>query len=580
MLRWLGHLRRLDDRSLRLFPATLGLAAVSGLLNLMPIQGVGALVDSLAGSSVGQQALGQRWFSVIGHNRPHVILLSVIIVYVASNGVSIAYGYLSSWLGMRIAHNARMEGIKAVHLCSLRESESRPSGDVLATLTGDVESIQRAVSAPLIGLVVGVFELIWALILFLSGDWSLGLGILLVSLPLYYLTRRYNNETERLTRLDRAENGILTGLLQESLWAGAMLRVFDRRGYQYNRVRGACETRLSIWHSQARLVAVYWIAVGGLQALGYALALGLTVRGVLHLRLSPGSVLIAWLCVQRFYGPVLELSRFDNVIRQGLVALERVDQVRNMPQSASILCTKVIPLSPDQRRVRINDVAFAYGEQAVLNGVSFDVPVGQTVAIVGASGEGKSTLARILLGLYSPDTGTIEVESYDQAVDHGLSVAAVFQEPMLISGTVEDNILLGEEPDDKRLHRVISLVDPEMIAGLPDGLKSEVGERGGRLSIGQQQRIALMRALYRDPDVLVADEPTSALGGHAEQRVLAALQAAKERSAVIIFSHRLSTVSIADHAVVLRDGLIREAGPPAELLKRGGEFSWLFTAVC
>lgn len=157
MLRWLGHLRRLDDRSLRLFPATLGLAAVSGLFNLMPIQGVGALVDSLAGSSVGQQALGQRWFSVIGHNRPHVILLSVIIVYVASNSVSIAYGYLSSWLGMRIAHNARMEGIKAVHLCSLRESESRPSGDVLATLTGDVESIQRAVRAPLIGLVVGVF---------------------------------------------------------------------------------------------------------------------------------------------------------------------------------------------------------------------------------------------------------------------------------------------------------------------------------------------------------------------------------------------------------------------------------------
>lgn len=475
-----------------------------------------------------------------------------------------------------MAHNCRMEGTRAIHRCSLRELESRPSGDVLTTLTSDVDSIQRAITAPLIGFVVGAFELLWILALFLYWNWVIGLGILLVTLPLYYLTRWYNNQTERLTRLDRTQNGILTGMLQESLWAAAMFRIFDRQGYQFGRIRKTCETRFTIQESQSRLAGVYWLSVRALQALGLSFALGLTIYGVLHGSLSPGSVLIAWSYLQRFYAPVLELSRFGNMIRQGLVALERIERVKNMAQSSSVPWVKVIPGAEGQRRIKINGITFAYKEENVLNGVSFDIPFGQAVAVVGASGEGKSTLAKILLGLYEPEAGAVEIECFDKERDGMPCVAAVFQEPMLISGTVEENILLGEDLDGKRLDEVISLVDPDLIAALPNGLKTDVGERGNKLSVGQQQRIALMRALYRRPDILVADEPTSALDGHAEQRVLAALHSAKERSAVVVFSHRLSTVNFADHVLVLRDGVIREAGSPAELLKQHGEFARLF----
>ncbi|HHY36037.1 MAG TPA: ABC transporter ATP-binding protein [Firmicutes bacterium] len=574
----LRKFRRLSGMPPYLFIATLALAALSGLLNIMPIQGVGALVDCLAGSSATQQGLTRMWLDITGRDKPYLVLLSVIIVYVVSGAVSNLYGYSSTLLGMKLAHNCRMEGARAIHQCSLRELESRPSGDVLTTLTSDVDSVQRAVTAPLIGFVVGVFELMWVLALFLYWNWAIGLGILLLTLPLYYLTRWYNNATERLTRLDRTQNGILTSMLQESLWAAAMFRIFDRRGYQFGRIRKTCEARFAIQKSQSRLAGVYWLSVRALQALGLSFALGLTIYGVLHGSLSPGNVLIAWSYLQRFYAPVLELSRFGNMIRQGLVALERVEQVKNMAQSCDVRGIKLVPDAAGQRRVKIHGVTFAYKEENVLKGVSFDIPFGQAVAVVGASGEGKSTLAKILLGLYAPKTGVVGIEGFGDEMDGRPSVAAVFQEPMLVSGTVAENILLGEDLDEKRLDEVISLVDPDLIAELPEGLETDVGERGNKLSIGQQQRIALMRALYRRPGILVADEPTSALDGHAEQRVLAALRAAKERSTVVLFSHRLSTVKFADHVLVLRDGVIREAGSPAELLERDGEFARLFAS--
>jgi len=169
--------------------------------------------------------------------------------------------------------------------------------------------------------------------------------------------------------------------------------------------------------------------------------------------------------------------------------------------------------------------------------------------------------------MHAPSGGAVEAQGFGVTPGEDgegcPSIAAVFQDPMLV---------------DARLHAVISLVDLDLTAGLPDGLETLVGERGGNLSVGQQQRIALMRALYRRPDVLVADEPTSALDGQVEQRICAALQAVKEHSAVILFLHRLSTVSFADSVVVLGKGVVQEEGSPKALAQRGGEFTRLLAS--
>jgi ATP-binding cassette subfamily B protein len=313
------------------------------------------------------------------------------------------------------------------------------------------------------------------------------------------------------------------------------------------------------------------LLLGGLQVLNGSLALGVLTAFVLYLR--------------RFYDPLDELAMFANSYSSAAAALEKISGVLEERPSVSEPDEPVALPVPVRGEVVFDGVRFGYGSgPLVLPGLDLVVPAGQTVALVGETGAGKSTVARLLARFYDPREGTVRLDGVDlrSVVDAELrrAVVMVTQESFLFSGSVADNIALGS-PSASRAEVVAAaraVGADEFVAALPQGYDTDVRKRGGRLSAGQRQLVSFARALLADPAVLVLDEATASLDIPSERAVQAALHTVLAGRTALIIAHRLSTVLGADRVLVLADGVVAEDGAPDELITAAGSFADLHTA--
>ena len=464
---------------------------------------------------------------------------------------------------------------------SLRFHDSQRTGDLMTRLGSDINAIEDLIADTSQTFVYNFCLLasMLGIMLWLNRRFALAA---LVSAPFLFLAiYGYTQRVKNLAREARASDGLVTSVAQETLSSIRIVQALTQEDQQDERYREqsdiSLKARLEIVRRRAQMAPV----VDLLAAIGLAVVMWYGATGVMAGRLTTGDVLIFFAYVTNLYGPMRALAKIANTFYRAEIGAERVAEV--LRQSSEVGDSPHAKPAPKLRgAIELRDVSFAYESgREVLSNVNLRIAPGETIAIVGATGAGKSTLVSLLPRLYDPTQGAIFIDGEDirqfEVQSLREQVSLVLQESLLFKGTIRDNIAFGR-PDagDEEIQRAAQIANAaEFIERKRNGYETVVSERGNSLSGGQKQRVAIARAILRDAPILILDEPTSGLDAAAERTVIDALENAARGRTTIIIAHRLSTVRFADRIVVLDAGRILEIGSHNELLASGGRYAEL-----
>ncbi len=495
-----------------------------------------------------------------------------------------AFLRLSGRIGQDVLLDLRERVFGQVQRLSLAFHERYTSGRVISRLTSDLDSLQDLLDRGLDGFFISLLSIVGIGAVLLVLDAPLGLVALAGFAPLALLTRWYQRRarhTYRRTRTWVAQVIVQFVETMNGIRAVQAFRRERRNSSIMDEVNGEFAdagtealTLIARFTSIIQLVASASVAtillLGGLRVLDGTLALGVLAAFVLYLG--------------RFYDPLDELAQFANSYSSAAAALEKISGVLDeRPAVGDPVAPVALPV-PVRGEVVFDRVRFSYGGPEVLPRLDLVVPAGQTVALVGATGAGKSTVAKLVARFYDPVAGAVRLDGVDlrSVTDADLrrAVVMVTQESFLFSGSVADNIALGSGWASRSdvVAAAAAVGADEFITALPDGYDTDVRKRGARLSAGQRQLVSFARALLADPAVLVLDEATSSLDIPSERAVQAALTTVLAGRTALIIAHRLSTVLIADRVLVLSDGKVIEDAPPQQLITEAGAFATLYKA--
>lgn len=467
---------------------------------------------------------------------------------------------------------------------SLEFHESYTSGRIISRQTSDLESIRELLDGGLNNLVSGVLFGIFTFIALVVWDWQSGVMLALAAVPLYLLMRWFYTRSQLVYRESRVISAKVIVQFVETMTGIRAVKAFrkePRNDVTFREVAGDYRD------VNRRSMMLFGTFEPGLMAVA-ALTLGLVVLwGGIRVStgaLTVGVLLSAVLYVRNFFAPMQEIAMFLNSYQSATAALEKVsgvlEEVPTVPDPE-----RPVDLWESRGHIRFDEVTFGYnGEKTILPNFTLDIPAGQTIALVGTTGAGKSTLAKLISRFYDPTKGQVTLDGVDlrslHPKDLRRAIVMVTQEAYLFSGTVADNIALGK-PDatlDEIRAAARAVGADDFISSLPDGYATDVNKRGGRVSAGQRQLISFARAFLADPAVLILDEATASLDIPSERLIQDALQTLLADRTAIIIAHRLSTVAIADRVLVMEHGRIIEDDTPAALIGGTGRFAQLHAA--
>jgi ABC-type multidrug transport system fused ATPase/permease subunit len=468
--------------------------------------------------------------------------------------------------------------------------EHYTSGRVISRQVSDIDSISDLFDESLASLVSAVLSLLLVGAGMLLLDWRLALVVLAGFPPLVWLSAWFRRESSIAYRRTRTTIAQVIVQFVETFGGIRAVQAFRREGRNQQIFGSLNQDYAEATLRSQRLLAIFFpgVTLVGNLAIGVVLLYG-GYRVIDH-QLQVGVLVSFLLYLQRFFDPLIDLSQFYSSFQSAGAALEKISGVLDEPPAvAEPEHPAVLPPAGAQaggrgaagRHVQFEDVRFGYRSATVLPDLRLDIAAGQTVALVGATGAGKTTIARLLARLYDPVGGRVLLDGVDlrQLDDRTLrgEVVLITQENFLFTGSIADNIELGKPGASRaEIEAAAKAIGAHgFIAALPDGYDEPVGKAGGRLSAGQRQLISFARAFLAAPAVLVLDEATSLLDIPSERLVQDALQTILAGRTAVIIAHRLSTVAIADRVLVLSRGRIIEDGPPAVLLTEAGEYAAL-----
>jgi ATP-binding cassette, subfamily B, bacterial len=510
------------------------------------------------------------------------IVGAFLLAGLANWGMSYVQTYLTGWVGERMLADLRNKLFSHLQRLSLGYFERNRAGVIISRLTNDVEALDQLVTDGVSTLVQSTLTLLGTAILLFILDWRLALATLAVIPFMSIATIVFRVHSTRAYRAVRERLGLVTATLAEDIAGMRMVQAFTREEQNIRNFRTVAERYRDSNMQTVVLNGWYFPFVDLLSSIALAVVLGYGGHLYFNGDVTIGTLFAFMLYVQNFFDPVQQLSQLYNTFLSATAALDKImDVMDEEPQIVDAPDAK--PLPPVEGHVRFEAVRFSYGTgPEVLHGLDLDVPSGTTVALVGHTGAGKSTIAKLLARFYDPTHGRLTIDDHDlryvtqESLRRQLGI--VPQEGFLFAGTVTENIAFGraDATPDEVIRAAQAVGAHDFILRLEDGYETQLQERGSRLSLGQRQLVALARALLADPRILILDEATSSVDIGTERKIEEALRLLLAGRTAFIIAHRLSTIRDADLIVVLEHGQIVEQGSHDELLQRRGLYTSLY----